>query len=166
MLQLLVTAAVAASIPFWRIERVDFNTQIRPILNKSCLPCHGGVKQQANLSFISREEAMRPAKSGRRAIVPGNPEASELIRRIEHHDPELRMPYQKEALSAAETALLRRWIREGANWDLHWAFKPVEAPAIPKTEAAWYEFWRKTPDEDWPRRDLDRFVLHRLQGEN
>ena len=166
MLQLLVAAAVAASIPFWRIERVDFNTQIRPILNKSCLPCHGGVKQQANLSFISREEAMRPAKSGRRAIVPGNPEASELIRRIEHHDPELRMPYQKEALSAAETALLRRWIREGANWDLHWAFKPVEAPAIPKTEAAWYEFWRKTPDEDWPRRDLDRFVLHRLQGEN
>jgi hypothetical protein len=76
------------------------------------------------------------------------------------------MPYQKEALSAAETALLRRWIREGANWDLHWAFKPVEAPAIPKTEAAWYEFWRKTPDEDWPRRDLDRFVLHRLHGEN
>ena len=161
--RLLLGAAFAASLPFWHIERVDFNTQIRPILNKSCLPCHGGVKQQADLSFISREEALRPARSGKRAIVPGNPEASEMVRRIEHHDPEMRMPYRKEALSPDEKALIRRWIREGASWDLHWAYKPVEAPEIPASGRKWWEFWRSAPDD--PATSIDRFVLNRLKKE-
>lgn len=161
--RLLLGSAFAASLPFWHIERVDFNTQIRPILNKSCLPCHGGVKQQADLSFISREEALRPARSGKRAIVPGNPEASEMVRRIEHHDPEMRMPYRKEALSPDEKALIRRWIREGASWDLHWAYKPVEAPEIPASGRKWWEFWRSTPDD--PATSIDRFVLNRLKKE-
>jgi hypothetical protein len=163
IVRLSIAAAFAASLPFWHIERVDFNTQIRPILNKSCLPCHGGVKQQGNLSFISREEALRPARSGKRAIVPGNPEASELVSRIEHHDPEMRMPYQKEALAPEEISLIRRWIREGAAWDLHWAFKPVDSPVIPESGKKWWEFWREDPNKSIS--NLDRFVMERLKNE-
>ena len=64
-------AAVLAVLP-GRDSKVDFNAEIRPILNKKCLACHGGVRQRAELSFLFREDALVPAKSGLRAIVPGD----------------------------------------------------------------------------------------------
>ena len=58
---------------------VDFNRDVRPILNHNCVQCHGGVRRQGELSLLFREDALKPAKSGRVAIVPGNPGASELL---------------------------------------------------------------------------------------
>lgn len=156
---------VAAALPYVRIDRVDYNTQIKPILNKHCLACHGGVKQQGGFSLLTREDALLPTKSGRPAIIPGNPEASEMIRRLESHDPERRMPYKKDALTTQQINLLKRWIKEGARWELHWAYRPVIAPKIPKPET---RFWGLIPAETstWPKEDLDWFVLHDLKAKN
>src|SRR5690349_14536120 len=72
-------------------HRVDYITDVKPILNKKCITCHGGVRRQADLSFLFRSEALQKAKSGRYAIVPGHPEKSEMIRRINSKDTEDRM---------------------------------------------------------------------------
>jgi Planctomycete cytochrome C len=53
-------------------SKIDFNTQVKPILNKNCIACHGGVRQKAGYSLLFRSEAPAPAKSGKLAIIPGN----------------------------------------------------------------------------------------------
>ncbi|WP_111979567.1 PSD1 and planctomycete cytochrome C domain-containing protein [Algibacillus agarilyticus] len=118
-------------------KKISFNNDIRPILNKSCTGCHGGVGKQSNVSFIYREEALGRGHSGRLTIVPGDPDASELIVRVESNDPNIRMPYKAPALSQHEIQLLRTWIEQGAEWEEHWAFiKPQNhsVPTVQKTE--------------------------------
>src|ERR1700734_670243 len=68
-------------------DEIEFSRDIRPILNQNCVACHGGVRQKNGVSFIFREEALGKGKSGRRTIVPGKPEASELIARVTSTDP-------------------------------------------------------------------------------
>ncbi len=133
---------------------VDFNHDVRPILNKNCVQCHGGVRRQGELSLLFRDDALRPAKSGKRAIVPGDPGASELIARITHPDPHDRMPKGLSPLAASDVATLRKWIAQGAKWADHWAFvAPVAAP-LPKVA-----------NTKWTRSGLDHFVLARLESE-
>ena len=135
-------------------DQVSFSRDIRPILNQNCVFCHGGVRQKNGVSFIFREEALGVGKSGRPTIVPGKPDASELIARITSTDPEARMPYHAPPLSSQQIALLRQWIKEGARWEDHWAFvapKPQPLPAVKRSE--------------WARQPLDRFVLARLEKE-
>src|SRR5687767_13878315 len=62
--------------------KVDYITQVKPIFNKKCIACHGGVKAKSDFSLLFREDAMKPAKSGKYPIVPGKPGESEMIRRI------------------------------------------------------------------------------------
>ncbi|HVZ57607.1 MAG TPA: DUF1553 domain-containing protein [Chitinophagaceae bacterium] len=133
--------------------RVDFNTQVKPILNKKCITCHGGVRRKADFSLLFRTEALAPAKSGKRAIIPGDPDHSELIRRITEKDPEERMPYRQEALSPEEISILRRWIKEGAPWGDHWAYTPVRPVPVPDPGNG----------GGWVRNDIDRFILARLR---
>ena len=83
-------------------HEIDFNTQVKPIINKKCITCHGGVRQQANFSLLFRDWALRKNKSGKYAIIPGDPEHSEMIRRITSSDPEDRMPYHHDPLSKDE----------------------------------------------------------------
>src|SRR5271156_5308196 len=136
-------------------DRVDFARDIRPIFNQNCTACHGGVRQKNGVSFIYRAEAVGKGKSGRPVIVPGNPDASELMVRVISNDPEVRMPYHAPPLSPQQIALLRRWIKEGAQWEDHWAFvapKPQPLPAVKRA--------------DWVRQPLDRFILARLEKES
>src|SRR5689334_11713008 len=93
-------------------QRVDFNRDIRPIFNKSCASCHGGVKKAANVSFIYREEVLGKGKSGRPTVVPGRPNSSELVARVTSNDPEKRMPLHAPPLPAKQIALLQQWIKE------------------------------------------------------
>lgn len=132
-------------------KHIDFNTDIRPIINNKCITCHGGVKQSGGFSLLFPADALVPNESGKPAIVPGKPEKSELIRRVKHHDPEFRMPLEKEPLSEKEIGLLTRWIEEGAEWDLHWAFKKLEPVELPSTSS------------DWIKNDIDRFILEKLE---
>jgi len=138
----------------WSGDQVRFSRDIRPILNQNCVACHGGVRQKNGVSFIFREEALGVGKSGRRTIVPGKPDESELIARLTSTDPETRMPYHAPPLPPQQIALLRRWIQEGAKWEDHWAFvapKPQPLPAVKRS--------------GWARQPLDRFILARLERE-
>src|SRR5213595_3685038 len=96
---------------FSRIFRkpVRFSRDIRPIFNQNCVACHGGVRQKNGVSFIFRGDALGVGKSGRRTIVPGKPEESELIARVTSKDPQVRMPYHAAALPPQQIALLRQW---------------------------------------------------------
>jgi len=133
---------------------VRFSRDIRPILNQNCVHCHGGVRQKNGVSFIFREEALGVGKSGRRTIVPGKPDESELIARVTSTDPDARMPYHAPPLPPQQISLLRQWIKEGAKWEDHWAFvapKPRPLPAVKRS--------------GWARQPLDRFILDRLEKE-
>ena len=82
-------------------DPVSFSNDIQPILNQNCVQCHGGVRQKNGVSFVFREDALGKGKSGRRTIVPGHPDESELIARMTSSDPETRMPYHAAATSSA-----------------------------------------------------------------
>jgi len=135
-------------------RRVDFNRDIRPIFNSQCMACHGGVKQASDVSFSYREQALGKGKSGRPTIVPGSPGASELIARVTSNDPEVRMPLHGPPLPPAQIALLRQWIKEGAQWENYWAFVPPKPQRLPDVRNA-----------AWVRQPLDRFILARLEKE-
>lgn len=135
-------------------DQVHFSRDIRPILNQNCLPCHGGVRQKNGVSFLFREEALGVGKSGKRTIVPGKPDASELIARITSKDAEIRMPYHAAPLPPEQVARLRQWIKEGAKWEDHWAFVPPKPQPLPEVK-----------ETGWVRQPLDRFILARLEKE-
>ncbi|OOG73168.1 PSD1 and planctomycete cytochrome C domain-containing protein [Algoriphagus sp. A40] len=130
LLSLLVGISILLFFFFGTEKEVDFSTEIKPILNKHCITCHGGVKKSGGFSVLFEEEAFALNESGLPAIVPGSPNSSELIKRLTHSDPELRMPYQRAALSDEEIDLLKTWIRQGAKWGKHWAYEPVQKPEI------------------------------------
>jgi hypothetical protein len=153
----------AAALSAWPIRSlfhrtphntVEFSRDIQPILNQNCVACHGGVRQKNGVSFIFREEALGTGKSGRRTIVPGNPDASEFMARLTTTDPEARMPYHGPPLPPQQIALMRQWIKEGAKWEDYWAFVPPVPQSLPQVKRA-----------DWVRQPTDRFILARLEKE-
>lgn len=147
-------------------KRVDYNTQIKPLLNKNCIACHGGVKKASGFSLLFKEEALAPAKSGKPAIIPGNAEASEMIRRLTLSDPDERMPLDHPALKADEIELLRTWINQGAEWGDHWAYQSVEKPDVPKIGTFWSRLGLVENDEtNWAKNEIDHFILDRLKQE-
>ncbi len=134
-------------------EKIDFSTQVKPIINKNCITCHGGVKAKGGFSLLFREDALAKTESGKPAIIPGDPEGSEMIRRLSLKDPEERMPYHHEPLPQEEKDILARWVKEGAVWGEHWAYRPLQPVEIPGE------------DDDWVRNDIDRFVMQKLSAE-
>ena len=146
-------------------HRVDYNTDVKPILNKKCISCHGGVKQQGGFSLLFREEALKVTESGKRAIVPGDPDASEMIRRLTLKDEEERMPYKKHPLPDEEIDLLRQWISEGAEWGTHWAYLPVKEPALPVDKGRFFGLIKEKKPE-WIINEIDYFIHDKLKAEN
>lgn len=135
---------------------VDFNREVRPILSDRCFACHGpdSGTREAGLRLDTFEGATEKLESGNRAIVPGNPKASEIFTRIHEKDPDEIMPPPKlnRPLTEAERGILVRWIEEGAIYARHWAFIPTEkhpAPVVKNTA--------------WPKDDIDRFILEKLE---
>ena len=139
---------------------VDFGRDVQPILSDRCFACHGPdeAQRQAGLRLDMRDAAVVPAESGRVPVSPGDPEASELLRRVSSTDLAARMPpaYMGHApLDASEVDTLRRWIEGGAQYEIHWAFNPPQRPLQPDVS-----------DPGWLRQDFDAFVLARLDSEN
>jgi len=136
--------------------KVDFATDVKPILNKHCISCHGGVKKNAGFSVLFESEAMGVTESGIPAIIPGSARKSELIKRLHHTDPEMRMPYQKAALSPEEIKTLTDWINQGANWGTHWAYLPVEKTDVPQARAEFIE-------KKFFSNPVDHFIAARME---
>jgi hypothetical protein len=141
-------------------EKVDYSTEVKPILNKRCISCHGGVKKSGGISFLFREELLTTGESGKAAVVPGKPGQSEIIHRINHPDPEIRMPPEGPPLTPEEIDILTRWVDQGAEWGLHWAYEPVKAPEIPPYPVSSGDVDRNI--NAWATEGIDRFVIRQL----
>ncbi|GDY20290.1 hypothetical protein LBMAG56_16350 [Verrucomicrobiota bacterium] len=123
---------------------VDFVKDVRPILERSCLGCHGPEKQKSGYRLDVRDVALRGGDSGKAAIVPHDARKSPLLRFVSGEDAEKVMPPKKSdqpPLTAAEVATLRAWVNEGPSWpdefagataaQPHWSLTPLVRPAVP-----------------------------------
>ena len=141
-----------------------FNRDIRPILSENCFFCHGQDPEHrgGDLRLDSREAAIAVRDDAPPAIVPGDPEDSELIKRILSSDPEMVMPPPKAHLGVIkprQIETLKQWIKNGAVYESHWSFvPPVKAPLPSVTRVASVA----TPA---PVHPVDAFIRHRLQSE-
>ncbi len=134
-------------------EAIHFSRDIKPLLSNRCFACHGPDRAGAenDLRLDLREHALEVA------IVPGDPDASELIARVTSPDRFERMPpthSKKPALTEEEIDRLRRWIAEGAPYDRHWSYVVPQRPLVPEVL-----------QESWPLNPIDRFLLARLEAE-
>ena len=138
---------------------LDFNQDVQPILAARCYACHGPDPEmrKAGLRLDLAEYAMKKRPGHPDAIVPGHPEKSELIKRIESHDPHYLMPQTQQGdakpMSAGEIATLKEWIREGAVYRPHWSFEAPARSAVPTSKS----------HADWPRNPIDNFILAKLE---
>jgi mono/diheme cytochrome c family protein len=119
----------------------SFNDDIRPILSENCFACHGpdSANREAGLRLDQFASATAELDSGSRAIVPGDPAASELFARIKDADPDLVMPppaAKLDRLSTEQVATLEKWIASGAEYQPHWAFVPPQKPGADDVSAA------------------------------
>jgi hypothetical protein len=141
---------------------LDFSRDIRPILSDRCFACHGpdDLERKGGLRLDHRDDAIRPAKSGAVAIVPGKPEQSELIQRLITHDADDVMPPPKtgKTVSSDQVEMFRRWIAQGAPYREHWAFIPPERPAVPLSPASAEVTALANP--------VDAFIADRLAQDN
>ncbi len=130
----LLLASLAPAAGAATPDKLDFNRDVRPVLAGKCYACHGPDKdkREAGLRLDTRDGATADL-GAYQAIVPGNPEASEAWKRIVSADPDDVMPppSSPKQLTAAERALLRRWIDEGAEYREHWSFLPLAAVTPP-----------------------------------
>ena len=113
-------------------EPVSFSRDVLPILSANCFACHGPDEheRQAELRLDLEAEAKKPRDDGN-AITPGSPDKSSVIARLVSTDPDLIMPppKSKKTLTPTQIATIQRWISQGAKWERHWSFEPVNRPA-------------------------------------
>ena len=152
---LLVTLLSLGYIFIFQEKKIDYNSDVKPILNQKCITCHGGVKKKGGFSLLFEEEALAATESGKPAIIPGDAKNSEMIKRLYSHDPDERMPYHEKELSAHEKKILENWIDQGAHFEKHWAYIPVEKPNIPSS--GFFGFFSKKDGNE-----IDRFIDEKL----
>jgi Protein of unknown function (DUF1549)./Planctomycete cytochrome C. len=130
---------------------VEFNRDIRPIFSDKCYTCHGPDKSNRKTKVRFDIEA---GAAG--VIVPGDPQKSELVRRVTAENKAVRMPpvYSGVTLTDREIGLIRDWVAQGAVWEKHWSFIPPKRPELPKVARP-----------AWIRNPIDAFVLARLDRE-
>ena len=137
----------------------EFSRDVLPILSENCFKCHGPDEgsRKGKLRLDLHDEALKPAKSGERAIVPGKPTESELLKRINAKDEDDLMPPVKSGkkLTVVHKDMLARWIAQGAKWQTHWAFIAPVRPEVPNRGTRNAE--RGNP--------IDAFILARLEKE-
>ena len=146
--------AVANRLP----EKVDYNLHVKPILSDRCFACHGPdkAKQKAGLRLDTPEGAYDAlTESGKHPIVPGNLADSEVFHRIVSTDPDVMMPTPESnlTLTTEEKALITRWIEQGAEYKPHWSLVAPVADQLPEVN-----------ETAWPKNDIDRFVLSKLEA--
>ncbi len=166
------SAAVVAKEPAsQRPQSEFFEKRIRPLLAEKCWDCHGPDTQESGLRLDARQQMMRGGHSGKPIVVPSDPTASELLKRVTAKG-DAQMP-PDDPLTTSEIKVLKRWIADGAPWpnttqpkDLrgswedefdrvrqsHWALQPIEMPPLPQIH-----------DRTWPKTELDYYILANLE---
>ncbi len=134
--------------------KLEYNRDVRPILSENCFACHGPDKggRKGKFRLDQRDAALQ-----KEAFKPGDPDNSELIKRINTTNLDDLMPPadSNKHLTQAQKDTLKRWIAEGAEYQPHWAYiKPVR-PAVPAVKK-----------KKWVRNPIDAFVLHDLEAQN
>lgn len=120
-------------------QKIQYNRDVRPILAENCFACHGfdAATREAGLRLDTRAGAVEPLESGQVAVVPSDISTSELVKRILTTDDDLRMPppSSNKKLTAAQIDILQQWIKEGAEYEKHWAFIPPALADMPSVSA-------------------------------
>ena len=162
-----VIVAVLTSGLFYKLKyyqssgenEITYNRNIRPLLSDKCFSCHGpdANKRKAGLRLDLQSGAYAELQKtkGHYAIVPGSPDKSELIRRIESIDPAVMMPVPESHLTKLtheEINLFRQWIKDGAKYEKHWAFVPPVKATLPAVS-----------DKSWTNNEIDPFILHKMK---
>ena len=143
-------------------EPINFSREVRPILSENCVACHGpdDKKREAKLR-LDDETSAKATRDGAAAIVPGHPEKSAIIERIESKDPDDVMPPPKmhKTVSGPQLAVLKEWIKQGAKWGKHWSYETVQRPKVPSVQGSLIS------GQEGKLGAIDAFIADRLQRE-
>ncbi len=143
-------------------QPIDFQTSIQPIFRQHCYACHSARKANGNLRLDIKSLAFRGGENFGPGIVPGDAEASPVVRFSCDEQAELAMPPKGPGLLDEQKQTLQRWVREGAVWPdgvddgivldpaQHWAFQPLANPGIPAVAHD-------------PHNSIDHFIFHKLE---
>ena len=134
---------------------IRYNKDVLPILSKHCFACHGPDKQQRKADLrLDTKDGLFATLDGKAVVSPGSPESSSLVERIQTHDPDDLMPppESKNPMTQDQINLLIEWVRQGAEWEGHWAFVAPMTPDLPLVNQS-----------EWVRNPIDRFVLSKLE---
>jgi hypothetical protein len=151
-----VQIAEESPVPVSLPATVTFNEHVQPILSEYCYHCHGpdaGTREPKEAPLrLDLPDDVFTLRDGSAAIVRGDPAASMIIQRMKDSDPGMIMPPPEshKTMAPHEIAIVERWIEQGAEYQAHWAFLPVERPAPPAVA------------EDWVKNPLDAFVAEKL----
>jgi len=158
---LVVGATVPQALPPVATRKVDFASDVEPILARSCIQCHGAEVQMGGLRLDTRAAAIAGGRSGA-VIRPGDSAGSRLIRLVAGLEDKLVMPMSGARLTTAEVGVLRAWVDQGANWSeqragaiearKHWAYLPPRRLGFPTVKT-----------ETWVRNPIDRFILASIE---
>jgi hypothetical protein len=146
---------------------IQYNRDVRPILFDNCFACHGpdSAARQADLRLDKRETAI-----DKKAIVPGRPDESEMIRRIlsDNADEQMPPPVTKKKLTAEQKKLLTEWIKGGAKYQAHWSLIAPVRPPVPVVAASRAATSDTGPPRlggpTWVRNPIDSFILAKLES--
>lgn len=157
-----VAALFVGAVALWPVPSrakdkaptVSFDRDIRGILSDTCFKCHGPdeATRISGIRFDTFEGATAKLADGKQPFVPGNPDMSEAIRRMSlpDSDPEKMPPLSSnKKLTAEQIKTIRAWVEQGAKYEAHWSYLPLERPTVPSAPAGY----------DNP---IDAFVLERL----
>ena len=136
--------------------------EVKPIINKKCISCHGGVKQSAGFSMMNRASFFKKNDSGKPAIDISNPSQSELLLRINHEDPKERMPSEGKPLSSKEIKIFEKWVEMGAPWGEHWAYKALSPVKVP-SNSSWMGIFGGNKEKG---NAVDAFIQQKLNENN
>ena len=141
-------------------DLISYNRDIRPVLSDKCFSCHGPdvskVKAGLRLDLPASAFAELEKNKGHFAIVPGNPEKSELIKRVSSNDPAIMMPVPEShlaRLTTDEIKLFTKWIEQGAKYEKHWAFVAPVKEALPEVD-----------NTNWVKNEIDPFILEKMEA--
>lgn len=153
------TAEGAKLTPISLPQKISFNEHIQPILSEYCYHCHGPdsatrTPKDAPLRLDREADAFALRDDKKPVIVKGHPEQSALVKRLHATDPDDIMPPPKshKTLKPDEIAMIERWIEQGAEYELHWAFNSVKKPEVPQAGAG------------WAANPIDHFISEKLES--